>query len=130
MCKKAKSFYGEKMISTGIDIVKIDRIQKMCLQYHSNWWIRHIGTKQEWDYAHTKNNPSESLAGMFAAKESYIKAVSDYIKKPALGDVEVFHTPEGRPYFSSNRNDLISNQLQISISHEKEYAVAIVLFFD
>lgn len=117
------------MISTGIDIVKIVRIQKMCLQYHSDWWIRHIGTKQEWDYTQTKNNASESLAGIFAAKESYIKAVSTYIEKPALRDVEVFHSPEGRPYFSSNRRDLISNQLQVSISHEKEYAIAIVLFF-
>ncbi|MDD4028597.1 MAG: holo-ACP synthase [Caldisericia bacterium] len=117
------------MISTGIDIVKIDRIHKMCLQYHSDWWFRHIGSKQEWDYAHTKKKYSESLAGFFAAKESYIKAVSEHIKKPALQDIEIFHSPEGRPYISSNRSDLISNHLQVSISHEQEYAIAIVLFF-
>jgi holo-[acyl-carrier protein] synthase len=116
------------MISSGIDIVKIERIEKMCNRYQSNWWIHHIGTEQEWQYSLRKKNYAESLAGFFAAKEAYLKAVSCQIKRPALRDVEILHTPEGRPYISSNRNDLISSRLQVSISHEKEYAIAIVMF--
>ena len=116
------------MISCGIDIVKIDRIEKMCNQYQSNWWIHYIGTEQEWQYSIRKKNFAESLAGFFAAKEAYIKAVSCQIKKPALRDIEILHSPEGRPYIQSNRSDLPSNQLQVSISHEKEYAIAIVMF--
>jgi len=116
------------MISSGIDIVQIKRIEKMCNRYQSTWWIHHIGTEQEWEYSLRKKNFAESLAGFFAAKEAYLKAVSCHIKKPALQDIEILHTPEGRPYISSNRNDLNSSQLQVSISHEKEYAIAIVMF--
>lgn len=116
------------MISCGIDIVRIERIEKMCNQYQSKWWTHYIGTEQEWMYSQQKKYFAESLAGFFAAKEAYIKAVSCQIKKPALRDIEIFHSPEGRPFVISNRNDLSSKQLQVSISHEKEYAVAIVIF--
>ncbi|MCK5848242.1 MAG: holo-ACP synthase [Caldisericia bacterium] len=118
------------MISIGIDIVKIERIRKMCDRYGYKWWVRFVGCEKELIDAKVRKNVYETLAGKFSSKEAYIKAVSKYIKKPALKDVSILHDPEGRPIVISNRKEIYSNQLQLSISHEKEYAVAVVLFSD
>ena len=116
------------MISIGIDIVKIDRIKMMCDRYGFHWWTRFVGSAYEIEDAITKKNIYETLAGKFASKEAYIKAVSKYIKKPTFKDVSILHDSEGRPIISVNRCEILKDQLQLSISHEREYAVAVILF--
>jgi holo-[acyl-carrier protein] synthase len=118
------------MISVGIDIVKIERIKMMCDRYGFNWWIRFVGCEEEVKDAKIKKNVYETLAGKFASKEAYIKAVSKYIKKPAFKDVSILHDSEGRPIVVTNRNEAHNKQFQLSISHEKEYAVAVILFLN
>ncbi len=115
-------------MNIGIDIVKIDRIKKLCMDFGEKWWIQFVGSSDEWDDAKKKKNFEETLAGKFASKEAYIKAVSKTIKKPAFHDIEILHDQEGRPIVKTNRSDIGSDQLQVSISHEKEYAVAVILY--
>jgi len=62
------------------------------------------------------------LAGLFAAKEAVIKAVSP--STIFFEDIEVFHTSQGAPYVLV-KGKVIS--MLISISHSNSVAVAVAV---
>ena len=66
-------------------------------------------------------NKDESLAGIFAAKESCKKVFNDLGWK----DIEVKREKSGKPILVINK-DVISHDL--SISHDGDYALANVVF--
>jgi holo-[acyl-carrier protein] synthase len=101
----------------GIDIVDIARIMKAVERYGDHFLAK-VFTAEEIRYAKGKRKAGETLAGHFAAKEAFIKAMG---RSLPWKDIEVHHE-EGRPYimFHKNRYD------GVSISHERTYAVAIV----
>lgn len=69
-----------------------------------------------------QNSKPENLAGIFAAKEAFFKAIG---AKENWLDVWIEKDSLGKPSLSSNL--LKKNQkAQVSISHAGEYAVAIV----
>lgn len=73
----------------------------------------------------SKNKSKESLAGIFAAKEAFFKALGT---KENWLDVWVEKKPTGRPELKSIH--IPSNQKAlVSISHAGDYAVAIVVLF-
>lgn len=102
----------------GIDIVEISRIRRM-LEKHGDHFLSRVFTPAEIDYARMKKNMDQCLAGRFAAKEAFIKASG---KKPAFKDIEVL-SDAGKPFimYQGIRYD------SVSISHERSYAVSIVL---
>ena len=63
----------------------------------------------------------EFLAGRFAAKEAIMKCLPD-IKKYSFTDIEVLNDDNGKPYTN------IEGIEDISISHEKEYTIAVALY--
>jgi holo-[acyl-carrier protein] synthase len=100
----------------GIDIVDIARITK-AIERYGDHFLEKIFTANEIRYAKGKRRAGETLAGHFAAKEAFIKAMG---RSLPWKDIEVNHE-EGRPYivFQGKRYD------NVSISHERTYAVAI-----
>jgi holo-[acyl-carrier protein] synthase len=100
----------------GIDIVDIARITRAIDRYGDHF-LEKIFTANEIRYAKGKRRAGETLAGHFAAKEAFIKAMG---RSLPWKDIEVHHE-EGRPYimFQGKRYD------GVSISHERTYAVAI-----
>lgn len=101
------------MAKVGIDIVAVSRIEK---QMQNARFLHRVFTENE--LAHAKT--AESLAGIFAAKEAYFKAVGSGIKLP-LTALEVLHRESGRPYFRDKPNT------DLSISHDGGFAVAAVI---
>jgi holo-[acyl-carrier protein] synthase len=70
----------------------------------------------------SQNRSSESLAGVFAAKEAFFKAIGE--KKNWL-DVWIEKTEKGKPLLKSI---LIKNQkTELSISHAQDYVIAVVI---
>lgn len=71
----------------------------------------------------SQNKTNESLAGIFAAKEAFFKAIGE--KKNWL-DVWVEKTKSGKPRLYST---LIKNnqKAEVSISHAEDYAISIVM---
>jgi holo-[acyl-carrier protein] synthase len=71
----------------------------------------------------------ESLAGMYAAKEAVIKTLD--LKITDLPHISITHSPTRRPevHFIGNLSGLRSKKhllgIDISISHEKDYAFAV-----
>lgn len=63
----------------------------------------------------------QSRAGIFAAKEAYMKALG---KKIDWHDVWVEKQPNGQPVLRSIHTQ---NSVSVSITHEHEYAMAVVI---
>lgn len=63
----------------------------------------------------------EFLAGRFAAKEAIMKCLPN-IEEYSFLDIEVLNDEKGKPYTN------IDGIEDISISHEKEYTIAVALY--
>ena len=101
----------------GIDIVDIERIEKMIKRY-GNRFLKRIFTEREIDYAIKNKNSAEHFAGRFAAKEAVIKASREALP---MKEIEILNKENGEPFVEKMKNILIS------ISHEKKYAVAVAI---
>jgi len=76
-----------------------------------------IFTQREIAYAEMRQNPFESLTGMFAAKEAIVKASVAKVEN-RLSEIEINFSENGAPFFPG---------CCLSISHSKGTAVAVAL---
>ena len=97
----------------GTDIVQISRITESIKSEH---FLKNVFTESECKYA----KKAESYAGLFAAKDAYLKALGTGIDR-RLNEIEILHDEKGKPYISGAPNS------DLSISHDGEYAIAVVL---
>jgi holo-[acyl-carrier protein] synthase len=104
----------------GIDIEKVERFN-----FKDNSFTKKVFTQSELKYSSSKSNPSQTLCGIFCAKEALIKALMS--KNIEYSDIEVAHNNEGIPFISLKNN---SSRFKLSISHTSEYACAVVLKLD
>jgi phosphopantetheine--protein transferase-like protein len=103
-------------IKLGTDIVYIPRLEK--LMQNEKFIKRVFHTSECKDYR------VEHIAGVFAAKEAFFKAIN---KKPDWLKVEVRNQKTGRPILAiSNDFGVQIEDVDISISHDKDYAMAAV----
>lgn len=109
----------------GCDIVKVDRVDKLLTNKER------IFTKNEIDYCDKYVDAKPHYAGLFGAKEAIIKALDiDSSYKFKYNEVEILHKESGRPYvnFLGDAEKLFKNvKLDISISNEKEFAIAMAI---
>ena len=119
-------------ISIGTDIIEISRV-KDAIENIGNKFIEEIYTEKEIEYCESKKNAKyHHYAARFAGKEAIYKAISNILEnKFAISwkDVQILNDINGRPYIDI-LNEKIKNQItqiDISISHCKEYAVSTVI---
>ena len=101
----------------GVDIVQISRIQ--CTEA----FVKKILSDDEYRLftkIPNEHRKKEFLAGRFACKEAYSKALGTGIGKVGFRDISVINDEFGKPVINQE-NTLVS------IAHEKEYAIAYVL---
>ena len=110
--------------SIGIDIVNVSRFKKKPLRNNLNFYKK-IFSHSEINYCKKFSSPYEHFAGKFAIKESVIKAVPDKIPLKNICVSNYKNKPrikiDGR---LNKKYDFI-----VSISHEKEFAVGVVIAF-
>ncbi len=109
--------------ATGIDIVKIRRIKEATERWGERFLSR-VFTEDELRYCLSKKSCHESLAVRFAAKEAFIKALG---KRIDLRLIEVKNEPSGRPYLNIKSPVANGRRFHLSLSHDDEYAVAVVV---
>lgn len=119
------------MIKNGIDIVKISRIEK---SLENTSFFEKVFGENEREELIKRNMPPESIAAAFAAKEAFGKAFEVGISGFSLCEVQVIHKDNGAPFFllSGCAKELAEKEnceLALSISHDGEYAIAIVTVF-
>ena len=104
----------------GTDICQISRM-KLSLS-------KRILTKDElaiYDGITLEQSKLEFLAGRFSAKEAIYKALSDRYPKLGMRDVTILNDAYGRPQVIQPTFDDL--RVLVSISHEKEYAIALAI---
>lgn len=109
----------------GIDIIEINRIARAV---HKNTrFVRRILTEKEhvrYDKLPNERRKLEFLAGRFAAKEAFAKAMGTGIGKLSFQHIEILSDEHGAPKLVCTTYE---GNIFISISHSKEYAVAQVV---
>ena len=104
----------------GIDIVKVERFKNK--PYSKNKiFYKKIFLDSEIKYCLKHENSAIHFSGKFAIKECVKKSISQKIN---FLDIETYHT-NSKPKIKL-KNKLSYNFL-ISLSHEKEFAIAIVI---
>ncbi|HOK03002.1 MAG TPA: holo-ACP synthase [Spirochaetota bacterium] len=112
------------IVGTGIDLVKIIRIEELFVQYGDRF-LKKILSSEE-----IKNIPSvqkeEYIAGRFAAKEALAKATEHRFN---MTEISVLNDSSGKPFFSGKffENEMAGKKIHLSISHDGDYAVAFVV---
>ena len=121
------------IIGCGIDLVKIERIEKIIKKWGNNFILR-IFTSSEKEYCEKKKgNKYQSYSGKFAAKEALLKALGLGLREANWKEIEVTNNELGQPIINTSgklKNIALAKGVSkyfISISHAKEYAIAQVI---
>jgi len=113
------------IIGIGLDIVELDRISEVLNRNPK--FINRILTEKEKEYYYRLSNKRkiEFLAGRFAAKEAFSKAIGTGIgQKVSFLDIEVLYNESGKPIVIQ---EVITSHVHVSITHSKQFAAAQVI---
>ena len=116
-------------ITTGIDIVNVERIQKL-IQEKKEKFLQRIFSDKEITYCEQKVNKYQHYAARFAAKEAFLKALPQSANILTYKDIEVYkelNAPYIRITSEKERTVNTIKSSSVSIAHEKEFAIAVVV---
>jgi holo-[acyl-carrier protein] synthase len=111
----------------GIDIINVERIRN-ALAKHGRRFPNRILTPAE--DAYVRDRP-ENLAGRWAAKEAVSKVLGLGVRGVGWREIEIVRLPTGQPTVRlhdralARARQLGMERIAVSISHERDYAVAI-----
>ncbi len=119
------------MIKVGTDIVEIDRIKKSAQRQS---FVERVYSPQEREMFEGRSFPYPSMAGNWAAKEAFSKALGTGVREFKLAEVEVLRDDMGAPYIKlSGSAEKIAEKMgldfSVSISHCENYATAVVVAY-
>ena len=113
----------------GVDIIEIARIQRTIRRWGERF-LHRIYTETELRLCRKK--PSR-LAGRFAGKEAVMKALGTGARGISWREIEILAEPGGKPLVrlygkaQAQADRLGLDELAISLSDSKEYAIAFVV---
>ena len=113
----------------GNDVVEVSRIKKAL---ENPKFKERVYTESEVDLIELKGGKWESYAGRFAAKEAVSKAFGTGVRDFNFSDIEIINDSFGKPIVSLKNglgNMYNKFRIELSISHCKDYAAAVVIIF-
>ena len=117
-----------KVRGVGIDLCDISRMEK---QLQDDRFLKRFFTGAEAAYIRDRGLAAgQSMAGMWAAKEAFLKAVGVGLALP-LQDIEVLHTDLGQPYYHlTDKAAEVADggEVLLSITHEGLMAAAVCIW--
>ena len=109
----------------GTDIIEVARIKDAM---ENEKFADRVFTSKEIEYCESKKNTKyQSYAARFAAKEAVFKAISTYLNNKYDIDwknVEILDDGTGRPYVNMIDIKLDNIEIDVSLSHVKDTAIA------
>ena len=124
--------YLGAIMKLGNDIIEIERIRQAIER--SSSFVERVYTPHEIDYCESRNKGRyESFAGIYAAKEAFIKALGTGMRHGSWQDIEIYHDELGAPLirlqdtFKNIYETLGYTNIHVSISHCKEYTISTVI---
>ena len=119
------------IIGIGVDITDINRMAK---SIESPAFQSKVFTADELKICGEFKRKAECLAGKFAAKEAFMKAIGLGIRQEIwFTQIEVLNRETGQPYLrlngaaQSRLDELGASSIHVSISHNENNAVAVVI---
>lgn len=115
------------ILGVGTDIVEIQRVMGACMRWPK--FKTRLFTQEEWEYCGEGEN-YPSLAARFAGKEAVAKALGTGVRGFQWTEIEILNDLAGAPYVTLHgkaaevAKDKGVEQIMISLSHSKDYAVA------
>ena len=113
----------------GLDLCQISRMEELA---HDERFLARYFTEEEAAYIASRGAcAAQTTAGIFAAKEAFVKALGVGVTIP-MRDVGVTHTVSGQPCYAltGKAAELASGcTCMLSISHEADMAVAVCIIF-
>ena len=124
-----------KIIGAGVDIVDNLRIKKSIL---NNSFLNRVFSNDEILISKNMKNKSSYFAKRFAAKEAFVKSLGTGFRNGLnFKDISVINDKLGKPSFliSNKIKNMIKKRFKVSkfkfflsISDEKKYSIAFVIF--
>ena len=111
----------------GIDIIKVERIRQTMARFGPRF-SRRVLTAAEAAYV---GDRAEAFAGRWAAKEAVSKVLGLGVRGVGWRDIEIVRLPTGQPTVrlggraQRRAEQLGMGRIAVSISHERDHAVAI-----
>ena len=124
------------VVGLGIDIVQNERIQSIVDKWGDKFLTK-VFTDYELDFIKKHNQKMQRYASNYAVKEAFVKALGTGFRHGIrFHNIEVKRDDLGKPFielagttkeFADGRG---INKIHTTISHEKDYSVAVVIFED
>lgn len=115
----------------GIDACEKKRFKKLI---NNKAFLERYFTEYEVSYANDVVYKELRLAGIYSAKEAFLKAVGLGVgREISLKDIEVKHNDLGKPYLNLTTNaknylqKLNITQVEVSITHTSTTSIAVVI---
>lgn len=115
---------------TGVDAIEISRITKSMARKK---FLERYFALEEQEYFTSRGNCPQTVAGHFAAKEAFAKAMGTGVRGFELREVGVVHDHLGKPayHLTGGAKALCGfRRLSLSITHTKEMAIAFVVVWE
>jgi holo-[acyl-carrier protein] synthase len=117
----------------GVDVVEVPRVKRMLERYGARFAARTLAPS-EWDGFRSSPQPAVYLAGRFAVKEAFSKAMGTGLRAPvSLTRIGVTHDALGKPQLQldSQLEALLASRgvgaRHVTLSHERSVACAFVV---
>ena len=114
----------------GCDVCAISRMQKILEnpRFLERWF-----TEYERDYIGARKNSAQTAAGIFAAKEAFVKALGTGFSGLGPDQIGIRHDENGAPYYE--RNEAMNAAMErkgataahLSVSHDGDVAMAVAI---
>lgn len=113
------------IVGIGVDIVSNDRFKDKPIGF-----LEKLFTKNELELSLSHPSPSEYYASRFAAKEAFVKALGTGFVGLMPTDIEIYENESGKPFIRALKSTGIDGSVHLSISHERDSSVAMVVIED
>lgn len=116
-------------ITVGVDIIEIERVERAAATLRDSF-LKRVYTSAELELS---DNEAPSLAVRFAAKEAVMKALGTGARGIGWREIEILANTEGAPFVQlygkarDKAKDIGLSCFSVSLSHSKQYAVAMVV---
>ena len=121
------------IVGVGVDVVETRRIQR-ALERFGDRFLERVFCPSEIDACFKKRNPVPGLSARFAAKEAFSKALGTgfrngirlidiCVEQDQLGAPSIFVNGVAREFLKK----LEVSRVHVSLSHERSYAVSVVI---
>ena len=122
----------DNLLGIGVDIISVQRIRDSIDEF-GDGFVKKVLSVNEIEDCSGKSDFSASVSARIAAKEAFFKALgTGFTDQKSWSSIEIKADKNGKPRVKLLDSEFLisEEQIHVSLSHEKDAAVAVVLIAD